>query len=98
MAAFYLPFLLVVNLLYFALRFYMFGGSLLSPKTNWFWDFVAVSTCLVLQYFAYQGILEHAAVTLPNSKNKNDLVGGSSLDLLGITLLIQYGTVITGSR
>mmetsp|Transcript_55610 Transcript_55610/g.134816 ORF Transcript_55610/g.134816 Transcript_55610/m.134816 type:complete len:137 (-) Transcript_55610:106-516(-) len=46
-----------------------------------------------LQYFAYVGILEHAANNATGSKNK-DLVGGVHLDLLGLTMAVQYLSVL----
>ena len=57
-----------------------------------------------LQVYAYLGILDQAAnlnVTGGSSKkkgagggSKNDLVGGVNLDILALTLVVQYGTAL----
>lgn len=44
-----------------------------------------------MHYFAYSGILDNAANRKPGDKS---LVGGSSLDLLGVTVIVQYGAVL----
>ena len=56
-----------------------------------FWGAVGVLSLWGLEYFAYVGILDNAANRNPNDKS---LVGGSSLDLLGLTVVIQFGTVL----
>ena len=43
-----------------------------------------------LTIFAYQGILQDAAV---NSSNSKKLTGGEYLDLLGLVVVVQLGTV-----
>jgi len=45
------------------------------------------------QAYAFVGILDKAAASAGNKKNK-DLVGGSSLDLLAVTILVQFLSVL----
>lgn len=45
-----------------------------------------------LQIFAYIGILDHAKNNTAN--RQKDLVGGVHLDLLGLTILIQFGSAL----
>ena len=59
------------------------------------WSMAGVLSLLGLTYFAYNGILDNAANRNPTDKS---LVGGSSLDLLGLTMLIQFGTVLWSPR
>ena len=59
------------------------------------WSMAGVITLLILTYVAYNGILDNAANRNPNDKS---LVGGSFLDLLGVTMLIQFGTVLWSPR
>ena len=46
---------------------------------------------LALQAYSYVGILDNAA---NRSASDTSLVGGASLDILGLTLLIQFLTVL----
>jgi len=46
----------------------------------------------VEQIYSYVGILEHASTNA--TKKSKDLTGGSSLDLLAVTILVQYGSVL----
>jgi hypothetical protein len=73
------------------------------------WGCTAMMVTWGLQYYAYIGILEQAANTHTTNKtkkstgsrrnnNKSDLVGGMYLDLLGLTLVIQYLTVLHTSQ
>lgn len=55
------------------------------------WSAVGSVTLWALQWFAYVGILDDSENT---SGNKEALVGGASLDLLGLTWLVQFGTVL----
>ena len=58
---------------------------------------VVASTLLIgLSYVSYQGILEDHAK--PNRENPDALAGGASLDLLGLVVIVQYGTVIVSEK
>lgn len=59
------------------------------------WSMAGVLSLLILTYIAYNGILDNAANRNPSDKS---LVGGSFLDLLGLTMLIQFGTVLWSPR
>jgi hypothetical protein len=53
-----------------------------------------------LQYYAYHGILDHAANNASKAmvKDNSTLIGGSNLDLLGLALFIQFGAVLISSK
>ena len=55
------------------------------------WDVVGILSVWGMQYFAYGGILDNAANRKPGDKS---LVGGSSLDLLAVTVVVQFGAVL----
>ncbi len=76
----------MTNLIYIAL---LFGGTILQTK---FGIFATIATW-VEQAYSYVGILEHASTNAGN-KNSKELTGGSSLDLLAVTLLVQFGSVL----
>jgi cytoskeletal protein RodZ len=46
------------------------------------------------QAYAYVGIIEHAAANAGNKRNNKELAGGSSLDLLAVTLVVQFASVL----
>lgn len=60
------------------------------------WNIAGMLSVGGLQYFAYGGILDSAAQ--PRKPNDKSLVGGSSLDLLGLTVVIQFGSVLWTPR
>jgi hypothetical protein len=75
--------LLAVNVVYAALRWMHMG------TTTFTWtDLLGLATCVGLQVYAYIGILENATNRSSNDKN---LVGGAALDILCLTVLIQFG-------
>ena len=82
----YLPIVLGINAVYILL----FLGSKGFDSFLNFWTAAGVLSVWGLQYFAYGGILDNAANRNPNDKS---LVGGSSLDLLGLTVAIQFGSL-----
>lgn len=86
-ASTYFPIVMIVNAVYILLFLGVKGlEDLPSIK-----EAAGIIATWGLQYFAYGGILDNAANRNPNDKS---LVGGSSLDLLGLTVLIQFGTVL----
>lgn len=69
------------------------------------WSSVTVSRCVAaailvaLSFVSYKGILEDHAITIPKGKgSSNALAGGASLDLLGLVVVIQYGTVFVSEK
>ena len=96
--SFYKPFLLGINVFYMILRWLISGWK----------DFLSVTSVVVLvtlfglQWYAYQGILDRAATaaSAATRKKSNDtsLVGGSSLDLLGLVLVIQFGALFVSPK
>jgi hypothetical protein len=51
-----------------------------------------------LQAYSYIGILDQAANANSGGKSKKALVGGHHLDLLALTLVVQYGSVLHSSK
>lgn len=59
------------------------------------WSFLGMVVTWGFQFYAYLGILDQAA----NASGKEKaLVGGAHLDLLGLTLLIQYGAALHSTK
>ena len=109
--SFYMPFLCLINGVFFGLRVICWSLSEKEQQDNdnpilWWmhifpkgWQECLVWMLLVCcQYYCFVGILDHAAThasstnSSSSSSNNNDqaLVGGWFLDLLAITLGIQY--------
>jgi UPF0716 family protein affecting phage T7 exclusion len=97
---FYRPFLLLVNVIYVLVRWWMLDGRIIGSfehgLTSAIPGIVALTTLFGLQYFAYIGILDDAAND--TKKKKNRLAGGASLDLLGLVVLIQFGSVLLTAK
>jgi hypothetical protein len=55
-----------------------------------FWHVLGTLILWILQYIAYQGILSSSET----SNTSTDLAGGVFLDLLGLTVVIQFGTAL----
>ena len=87
----YFPIVTGVNALYILL---CLGVQGYESYLN-FWSIAGVLSLLMLTYVAYNGILDNAANRNPRDKS---LVGGSFLDLLGLTMLIQFSTVLWSPR
>jgi hypothetical protein len=51
----------------------------------------------VMQAYAYVGIMESAANSI-STKKSSALVGGAHLDLLAVTWLVQFGTVLFSQK
>ena len=65
------------------------GVSAVYPSR---WDLAGAAATWAEQAFAYAGILDHAEANA-SSSSKN-LPGGSSLDLLAVTILVQMASVL----
>ena len=96
----YLPLLVVTNLMYAALLL-RFGTTANSSTLG----ILGAIVTWIEQAYSYVGILDHASINAGggggggNSKSKSkDLAGGSSLDLLAVTLLVQFGSVLHSTR
>jgi hypothetical protein len=96
---FYTPLLIGVNVIYFALRYYL--------TQSLFWDthdvistlesaFVLI-VLLSLQVYSYYGILHHASTHASKAQDPT-LVGGSYLDLLAFALVVQFGALLISSK
>jgi len=58
------------------------------------WQVVGTLVLWILQYIAYQGVLDSSET----HSNKDKLAGGIYLDLLGLTLVVQFGTALWTSK
>lgn len=82
----YFPIIASTNIVYFFIRII------------WKWEsydkFQAFMSALlwILTVFAYNGIKEDAAATSTQSSKSKKLAGGASLDLLGLVVLVQFGS------
>lgn len=84
----YFPVFAAINIGYILLRLVSVSGFA-SLKS------VAASLALVgLSFMSYRGIIDDHANTMPKRTGSSDkLAGGASLDLLGLTTIVQYGTI-----
>mmetsp|Transcript_27478 Transcript_27478/g.42270 ORF Transcript_27478/g.42270 Transcript_27478/m.42270 type:complete len:166 (+) Transcript_27478:275-772(+) len=91
-AGVYKPLLLGSNALYILLLF--------AWTRSWgVWFILGMLATWGLQGYAYVGILDQAANAHSTGKgNKNDLVGGVNLDILALTLVVQFGTALHSSQ
>ena len=87
-ASTYTPLLIGINVVYILLR------AAHWKEATQGWHIFGALILWILQYIAYKGILA-SSETFSNSK---DLVGGLYLDLLGLTVLVQFGTALWSSR
>lgn len=88
----YQPILLGTNALYVVL--------LLGLDVSYtVWNILGMLATWGLQAYAYLGILDQAANAKASGGNKSkNLIGGAHLDLLGLTLFIQYGTILHSTK
>lgn len=88
-AKLYRPLIIGIDVMYCLMRWQRngFDISLLEG--------VFLFCILGLQYFSYVGIIENA---VNRSSSDKSLVGGSSLDLLGATVVIQFGSFFFSKR
>jgi len=95
MAGFYKPFLLGINAVCLILRIFL---STKTTSDNGSWkQWLGLLCTLGLQYYSYIGILDDATNPKSNTtskKNGKALVGGASLDLLALALVVQFGTIL----
>eukprot|EP00978_Attheya_sp_CCMP212_P030686 scaffold113831_cov55-Attheya_sp.AAC.4 len=92
----YVPLLGGVNIIYVWLRVWQ-GCS------TWTWGHVCMSLFLwALTVVAYQGIVADSANAMHSNKgpgsHSKQLSGGASLDMLGIVLLVQFGSTLWSPR
>lgn len=83
----YLPIVLIINVVHFLLR--------LRNSLNRF-QLVMTLVLWILTAFAYRGIVEDAATQGGSKSDK--IAGGASLDLLGIVVLVQFGSVLYSDK
>jgi hypothetical protein len=86
----YRPALLICNIIYLLLWLKKNG------RNNWsVWDFWGTVCLWSLQWYAYVGIIQTTQNKASTTKTGSGaLVGGSSLDLLAFTCIIQLGSVL----
>lgn len=88
----YQPILLGTNAVYILM--------LLGLHVSWtIWNILGMLITWALQAYAYVGILDQAAnAGGSSSSSSSSLVGGAHLDLLAVTFLVQYGTVLHSTK
>jgi SRP-independent targeting protein 2/TMEM208 len=91
-AKIYLPFLLVSNSFYVLL---LLGRHF--PYHS-FWSIGSMLLTWGIQIYAYWGILDQAASHQTATVKSKALVGGANLDLLALTIAVQYLTVFSSTR
>jgi hypothetical protein len=83
----YFPIVAGINLLYIFLRFVYYKSSLTTYHA-------CMSLLLVgISFFAYKGILDDHASSCSSGGKGEALAGGMSLDLLGLAILVQLGSL-----
>jgi hypothetical protein len=88
-AGFYRPFLAAINAVYLVLRWTLMGFQVS-------WSELVLLVCIGgLELYAYIGIMDSAA---NQSSTDKSLAGGASLDLLGFTLVVQFGSILLTSK
>jgi hypothetical protein len=88
-AGFYRPFLAATNALYLVLRWALMGFQVS-------WSELVLIVCIGgLELYAYTGIMDSAA---NQSSTDKSLAGGASLDLLGVALVVQFGSILLTYR
>lgn len=91
-AGLYRPLLVGINVLYSFVRYYL-KGSLLPPDVLGWLGLICIAG---LQLFAYMGIMDDASK--PRAASDKRLVGGVSLDVLLLTVVIQFLAVLWSSK
>lgn len=92
-ASSYLPIVAALNLGYIFLRLvYQWNSVTISHA-------LATIVLVGLSFISYKGILEDHANTISKGKgNSEALAGGVSLDLLGLVVVVQYGTIFISEK
>uniref|UniRef100_A0A7S0AFH1 Transmembrane protein 208 n=1 Tax=Minutocellus polymorphus TaxID=265543 RepID=A0A7S0AFH1_9STRA len=97
----YLPIVGGINILHLLLRLYQWDDFTSSRST-----IVLNALLLLLTMFAYKGILNDHADSASKSTTKvvgggkanEKLAGGASLDLLGLVVLVQFGSALISDK
>ena len=100
-SATYLPIVGGINVLHMLIRLYQWEAFTSSRST-----IVLNALLLILTAFAYKGILDDHAESASKSTTKvvsggkanEKLAGGASLDLLGLVVLVQFGSALISNK
>eukprot|EP00569_Conticribra_weissflogii_P006132 CAMPEP_0171334200 /NCGR_PEP_ID=MMETSP0878-20121228/4514_1 /TAXON_ID=67004 /ORGANISM="Thalassiosira weissflogii, Strain CCMP1336" /LENGTH=173 /DNA_ID=CAMNT_0011835267 /DNA_START=140 /DNA_END=658 /DNA_ORIENTATION=+ len=87
----YMPIISVLDIIYLILRLSKFDTL---TKTEAFFTVLL----LILSCVSYVCILDAHANNSSVSKKGDPLAGGASLDLLGLVVVVQYGSVLISSK
>ena len=91
----YFPIIVTINIGYLFLRL-IYQRSLISVS-----HLLATIVLVALSFVSYKGILEDHANTIPKGKGGNSseaLAGGASLDLLGLVVMVQFGSALISNK
>mmetsp|Transcript_34055 Transcript_34055/g.80155 ORF Transcript_34055/g.80155 Transcript_34055/m.80155 type:complete len:172 (+) Transcript_34055:157-672(+) len=91
----YMPILVIANIIYVVL---MLGTTDSIPYGGTKWGIFGMIVTWIMQAYAYVGILESSAIAAGKIKNNKDLAGGANLDLLAVTILVQFLSVLHSTR
>lgn len=100
-SATYFPILAGINAVHLLIRLYQWDAFISSRR-----NIVLNALLLGLTAFAYKGILDDHAESASKSTNKvvgggksnEKLAGGASLDLLGLVVLVQFGSALISDK
>lgn len=93
-ASFYLPFVLIINLLHIVLTYFNDSNGSVFQTSTVIWMCIKWG----ITYVAYIGILEDAENNASNNNANKKLAGGMYLDLLGLVIFTQYASLYVATR
>eukprot|EP00536_Pseudo-nitzschia_multiseries_P010770 jgi/Psemu1/307569/fgenesh1_kg.340_\ len=76
----------------------MLGTSDSIPYGGTKWGILGMVVTWIMQAYAYVGILESSAIAAGKVKNNKNLAGGANLDLLAVTILVQFLSILHSTR
>ncbi|VEU38675.1 unnamed protein product [Pseudo-nitzschia multistriata] len=91
----YMPLIVIVNIIYALL---LLGTSDSIPYDGTKWGIFGMIVTWAMQAYAYIGILESSAIAAAKIKSNKDLAGGANLDLLAVTVFVQFSSVLHSTR
>lgn len=86
----YLPLIILINVVHLALLYIL--SPLISKKR-----ILLTIIEWIGSYMAYQGILHDAEVGKLTHKKKAEISGGIYLDILGLIIVVQFGSIFIGA-
>jgi len=88
-SSFYLPFIIIVNMVHILLNYYYLQSSIVNV-----WSIVQ----WIGTYFAFKGILDDATDNFSQNFRNKRLAGGIYLDLLALIMFTQYASLLLSQK